>query len=211
MARYTGSKTKLSKRIGKNLFTKGARSFSPKDDYTKRPYKAGDHGPNSRFSRMSEFGRQLLEKQTIRFTYGVSEKQLGNLFKKAFKQQGDTAKIVISLLERRLDNVVYKSGLANSRSQSRQLVNHGHFLVNGQMVNIPSFVVKDGDVIIVKQNKLKSAFWTNFKLEVPNTIPSWIDASKDKTIKIIHSPLDEDMPSEFQVGAVVEYYSRKVR
>jgi small subunit ribosomal protein S4 len=212
MSRYTGSKTKLSKRVGRNLFLKGARSFSSKDDFAKRPYKAGQHGGgNRRPGRTSEFGRQLLEKQAIRFTYGLTEKQLGNLFKKAFRQTGDTGKIVLSLLERRLDNVIYKAGLANSRSQARQLVNHGHFTVNNQTTDIPSFVVKVGDVIKVKANKITKPFWQNFKLEVPNDVPAWLDTSKKHEIKVINTPLDEELPQDFKIGAVVEYYSRKVR
>lgn len=209
MARYTGPKTKLSKRIGRNLFMKGSRSFSSKDDYTKRPYKAGEHGSN-RFARTSQYGKQLLEKQSIKFTYGILEKQIANLFKNAFRTQGDTGKIVLRKLETRLDNVVYRAGLANSRSQARQLVNHGHFLVNGIKVNIPSYSLKVGDIITVKESKLKSAFWQNFKLEVPSETPTWLDNSKKNTIKIINLPLDEDLPKEFKIGAVVEYFSRKV-
>lgn len=211
MARYTGSKTKLSKRIGKNLFNKGARSYSAKDDFTKRPYKAGQHGSGRNFSRTSEYGKQLLEKQYIKFTYGIMEKQLANMFKKAFKQVGDTGKIVLTSLESRLDNSVYRAGLANSRSQARQLVSHGHFQVNGVTVNIPSYRLKSNDVVTIRKSKEKSAFWTNFKLEVPNTVPAWIDAANQKQFKVIHSPLDTDLPVEFNVGAVVEYYSRKVR
>ena len=140
MSRYLESKTKLSKRVKRNLFLKGSRSFSPKDDYAKRPFKAGMHV--KRFEKkLSNYGTQLLEKQAIRFTYGITEKQLSNLFKKAFTKQGDTGKIVLSALERRLDNVVYKGGLANSRAQARQLVNHGHFEINGKKVNIPSYTV----------------------------------------------------------------------
>jgi small subunit ribosomal protein S4 len=209
MSRYTGSKTKLSKRIGRNLFLKGARSFSAKDDYTKRPYRAGTQGKR-RFSRVSQYGKQLLEKQSIKFTYGLVEKQLANLFKKAFRIPGDTGKIALTLLERRLDNVVYRGGLANSRSQARQLVNHGHFTVNGQKVSIPSYTVKVGDLIEVKENKKKKAFWQNFKLEVPAETPSWLDSSKKMTIKIINNPIDDDLPKEVKIAAVVEYYSRKV-
>lgn len=209
MSRYTGSKTKLSKRIGRNLFLKGARSFSAKDDYTKRPYKAGTQGKR-RFSRVSQYGKQLLEKQSIRFIYGVTEKQLGNLFKKAFRTQGDTGKIALTMLERRLDNVVYRGGMANSRSQARQLVNHAHFTVNGKKVSIPSYSVSVGDVITVKENKLKKPFWQNFKLEVPAEAPSWLDSSKKNTIKVINLPLDEDLPKDIKIAAVVEYYSRKV-
>jgi len=209
MARYTGSKTKLSRRIGRNLYLKGPRSYSAKDDFTKHPYGAGDHGKTRR-SKVSEYGKQLLEKQAIKYTYGLMEKQFANLFKKAFKKVGDTGKIALGLLERRLDNVVYKAGLANSRSQARQLVTHGHFTINGVKVDIPSFTVSVNDLITVKANKLKSPFWENFQLLVPNGVPSWLDASKKNEIKVINLPLDEDLPIEFKIGAVVEYYSRKV-
>jgi small subunit ribosomal protein S4 len=209
MSRYTGSKTKLSKRVGKNLFLKGARSFSAKDDYAKRPYRAGTQG-KSRFSRVSEYGKQLVEKQTIKFTYGLVEKQLGNLFKKSFKTTGDTGKIALGLLERRLDNVVYRGSMANSRSQARQLVNHGHLTVNGQKVNIPSYTVSVGDIIEVKENKKKRPFWQEFKLEVPAEAPTWLDTSKKHVIKVINLPLDEDLPKDIKIAAVVEYYSRKV-
>lgn len=209
MARYIGSKTKLSKRIGRNLFLKGARSYSAKDDFSKRPYRAGQHGKN-RASKLSEYGKQLLEKQSIKFTYGLLEKQMANLFKKAFRQTGDTGKIALGLLERRLDNVIYRGGLANSRSQARQLVNHGHFTVNGITVDIPSYVVQVGDEIKVRPTKAKNTFWQNFELQIPGGVPSWLDNSKSKEIKVINLPLDEDLPTEFKIGAVVELYSRKV-
>jgi small subunit ribosomal protein S4 len=209
MARYTGSKTKLSRRIGKNLFLKGSRSFSAKDDFSKNPTKPGEKG-KGRFPRLSEYGKQLQEKQTIRYTYGLLEKQMGNLFKKAFKNTGDTGKVALGLLERRLDNVVYRGGLANSRAQARQLVNHGHFAVNGKKVDIPSYSVKQGDVITILEKKEKNTFWTNFKLEVPGETPNWLDNSKARQIKIINLPLDEDLPQEFKITAVVEWYSRKV-
>lgn len=209
MARYTGSKMKLSRKLGRNLFLKGARSYSPKDEFTKRPYRPGVQGKR-KFRRLSGYGKQLEEKQAVRYTYGLMEKQLTNIFKKAFKTDGDTGKTALGWLERRLDNVVYKSGLSNSRSQARQLVSHGHFTVNGQKVNIPSFKVEVGDVITVKSNKLTNAFWTNFQLEVPSDVPAWLDASKKFTIKVINLPTDEDLPKEFKIAAVVEWYSRRV-
>jgi small subunit ribosomal protein S4 len=209
MSRYIKPKTKLSKRVKKNLFLKGARSFSAKDDYAKRPVKSGMH--SKKFAKkLSNYGTQLLEKQAIRFTYGITEKQLGNLFKKAFTKQGDTGNFVITTLERRLDNVVYKGGLANSRAQARQLVNHGHFLVNGKMVNIPSYIVNTDDVITIKETKLKAPFWIEFKLEVPKDKTSWIDNAKTKTLKVLSLPLETDLPKEFNLPPVVEYYSRKV-
>jgi small subunit ribosomal protein S4 len=209
MARYTGSKTKLSKRVGRNLFLKGARSYSAKDDYARSLTKSV-RGKGKRPSRVSEYGKQLLEKQALRFTYGVMEKQMGNIFKKAFSQTGDTGKIALTTLERRLDNVVFKAGMANSRSQARQLVNHGHFSVNGVPTDIPSYTVKVGDEVTIKGNKVKKAFWENFKLEVPNDVPAWLDTSKKRVIKVINLPLETDLPQDFRIESIVEYYSRKV-
>jgi small subunit ribosomal protein S4 len=205
------AKAKLSRRVGRNLFLKGARSFSSKDDYSKRPFKptkGGGRKPSSNSS--SEYSKQLLEKQSIKYTYGIMEKQLINVFKKAFKQEGDTGNIALTMLEKRLDNVVYRAGLSNSRSQARQLVNHGHFLVNGKKVNIPSYQIKSGDIVEVKENKAKNAFWTNFQLEVPNESPSWLDSSSKQKIKILNLPIKEDLPQDFNISSVVEYYSNKV-
>ena len=209
MARYTGPRTKLSKKVGKNLFLKGSRSFSAKDDFTRRPGKSGVHG-TKKFKKVSEYGKQLIEKQILKFSYGIQEKQLSNVFKKAFKKQGDTAQNALMDLERRLDNVIYKAGLADSRAQARQLVTHGSFQVNGKNVNIPSYKVVAGEVIEVKKNKQANGFWSNFKLSVPNTVPTWIDASSKFTVKILNLPLETDLPKEFKLPYIVELYSRKV-
>lgn len=210
MARYTGSKTKLSKRVGRNLFLKGARSFSAKDDYAKKPQKPGQHGRSRRPSKLSEYGKQLLEKQVLRYTYGLMEKQLANVFKKAFAAKGDTGLYAMQQLERRLDNVVYKAGLSNSLAQARQLVAHGHFAVNGRKCDIPSAVLNQGDVVTVREGKQKAAFWVNFNLQVPHTPPTWLDASKKQTIKVLNAPLPEDLPQNINIAPIVEYYSRKV-
>lgn len=209
MARYTGSKTKLSKRVKKNLFLKGARSFSAKDDYTKAVTKSSTVR-GKRPSKLSEYGKQLVEKQTLKYTYGLMEKQLANLFKKSFKTKGDTGILALQALECRLDNVVYKAGLANSLAQARQLVSHGHFLVNNSKCNIPSRILVEGEIVTVKENKLKSTFWTNFNLEVPNTVPSWLDASKKYSVKVLNNPLPEDLPQHINIAPIVEFYSRKV-
>jgi len=210
MARLINSTTKLSKRVGRNLYLK-SRSFSAKDDYAKRPYKSGMHGgPRSKPSRTSEYGKQLLEKQAIRFTYGLMEKQLSRIFKKAFKKQGDTGKIALTELERRLDNVVYKGGLANSRAQARQLVNHGHFYVNNQKVDIPSYTVSAGDIITINTYKQKKEFWKSFSYIIPKSKLSWIDTSKKNQLTIISLPTEADLPQDFNISAVVEFYSRKV-
>lgn len=212
MARYLGSRTKLSKRVGRNLFLKGVRNYSAKDDYTKRPQKPGVHGSKrgGKQSSLSEYGKQLLEKQILRYTYGLMEKQLSNVFKKSFKIKGDTGKIALGLLERRLDNVLYRAGMSNSRSQARQLVTHGHLLVNGVPTNIPSFLVKVGDEITIKPNKLKAPFWTDFVLQVPNVVPTWLDTTKKHFVKVISLPIDDDLPQDIKTATIVEFYSRKV-
>ncbi len=209
MAKYIGSRTKLSRRVGRNLFLKGSRSFSAKDDFNKRPFKVSNSGKKPRPST-SEYSKQLLEKQALKYTYGLLEKQLSNIFKKSFASKGDTGQLALSLLERRLDNVVYRSGLANSRSQARQLVNHGHFLVNGVKTNIPSFTVKTGDTVVLKPSKANKNFWKNFQLDVPNEKPSWLDTSKKNEIKVVNHPIETDLPSDFNLAYIVEYYSRKV-
>jgi small subunit ribosomal protein S4 len=211
MARYLKSRTKLSKRVGQNLFLKGARSFSAKDDYTKHPFKPGMHARSRKPSKLSEYGKQLQEKQILRFTYGLMEKQLANVFKRAFKTKGDTGLIALQTLERRLDNVVYRSGLSNSLAQARQLVNHGHFELNGVKCDIPSALVKEGDVVTVRTSKAaKSNFWKEYKLLIPNTPPSWLDVSGKNSVKVLNLPLVEDLPQNINIAPIVEFYSRKV-
>jgi small subunit ribosomal protein S4 len=209
MSRYTKAKTKLSRRVNRNLFLKGARSFSAKDDFTKNPFKQSNAGKRRRPAN-SEYSKQLTEKQALRFYYGLSEKQLANVFKKSFKQTGDTSQIALTKLEMRLDNVIYRAGLANSRAQARQLVNHGQFEVNGVKTNIPSFLVKPGDVINVKANKQKSNFWSVYELQIPSGTPSWLDSSKKLTVKVLSMPIPEDLPDDVNMAYIVEYYSRKV-
>lgn len=204
------SKAKLSRRIGRNLFLKGSRSFSAKDDVSKRLFKPGQHGTARGFSRLSEYGKQLVEKQAIRFTYGLTEKQMRKVFKKAKKADDPTGIAFLTLLETRLDNVVYRGGLANSRSQARQLVNHGHFLVNGIKAEVPSIAINPGDVIEVKPSKAKNAFWTNFKLEIPAESPAWLSTTGMK-IKVVGNPVQEELPQEYNLGNIIEYYSRRVK
>jgi small subunit ribosomal protein S4 len=210
MSRLNGPRTKYSKRVGRNLFLKGARSYSAKDDYTKRPVKAGVHGNTKKFARISEYGKQLNEKQALRFVYGLTEKQLSNTFSKALHSKDETGYALLSLLEKRMDNIVYRAGLANSRAQARQLVSHGQFLLNGHRANIASQLLKAGDTITLKPNKKDNGFWSTFKLEVPNETVGWI-TKNDMTVKIITDPLVDDLPKEFNVGNIIEYYSRRVK
>jgi small subunit ribosomal protein S4 len=208
--RIITSKTKKSRRIGKNLFLKGARSYSAKDDFSKRPFKPGVHGNARGFAKNSEYSKQLAEKQALKFVYGLNESQMTNQFKKALKSKGETGVVLLQNLERRIDNVVYRAGLANSRAQARQLVNHGSFMVDGKSVTIPSYLVTTGEVITIKPKKAGNKFWTNFKLEVPNEAVAWMLMS-NQTIKVLNEPLSEDLPKDFNIAYIVEYYSRRVK
>lgn len=209
MARNLKSRIKLSRRVSRNLFLKGSRSFSPKDEYAKKPFKSAIAGKR-RPPTLSGYGKQLLEKQALKFTYGLLEKQLKNIFIEAFRRDGDTGIIALTLLEKRIDNVIYRGGLANSRSQARQLVNHGHFLINGKKVSIPSYKVKIGDVITIKAKKESQPFWKNFSLQIPNEAPSWLDTKENRKIKIVTDPLPVDLPQDINLPYIVEFYSRKI-
>jgi small subunit ribosomal protein S4 len=209
MARNLEAKEKLSRKIGRNLFSKGARSFSAKAAVNKRPYKPGAHGKTSGPSKLSEYGKQLQEKQIIKHVYGLLEKQFSRIFNKAQTKKGDTSVNLLTLLETRLDNVILKAGFAESKAQARQLVNHGHFNLNGKPVNIPSLNVKPKDVITLKENKKKSAFWQNFTLTIPSQKPSWLQVDDSiRKITVVTDPLTEDLPTNFKTELVIELYSR---
>ena len=149
MAKYTGSVCRLCRRENQKLFLKGDRCFSEKCGFERRGYPPGQHGQGR--IKFSEYGLQLREKQKIKRIYGLLEKQFRALFEKAESAKGITGTNLLSMLERRLDNVAYRSGFANSRSEARQLVRHGHFIVNGSRVNIPSFMVGKGDVVAMRE------------------------------------------------------------
>jgi small subunit ribosomal protein S4 len=209
MARNLEAKEKLSRKIGRNLFSKGARSFSAKAAVVRRPYKPGQHGKTSGITRLSEYGKQLQEKQIIKHVYGLLERQFRKIYTKALSKKGDTSHNLLLMLETRLDNVVLKGGLAESKSQARQLVNHGHFLLNGKPVNIPSIQVKPGDQISLKESKKKSVFWQNFSLTIPSQKPTWLQVDEtNKKITVVTEPLAEDLPTNFKTELVIELYSR---
>lgn len=209
--RYTGPKARKSRRLGKNLKLKGARSFSNKDEVAKKPYIPGQHGSPRGFARHSEYAKHMMERQAVRITYGLTEKQMRRVFKAAKNDaHNPTGVAFLSLLERRLDNTVYRAGLANSRNQARQLVNHGHFTVNGKKASTPSITVHEGDVIEVKSSKMKSPFWQNFTLDIPGEKLAWLDKSSFK-IKVLSSPTTDDLPDEYNMPYLIEYYSRRVK
>ncbi|MDO8676634.1 MAG: 30S ribosomal protein S4 [Candidatus Azambacteria bacterium] len=207
--RYTGPKEKLSRKVGENLGLKAERSFSPKSSFMKKPYRPGQHG-KARRRALSEFGTQMIEKQKLRFIYGLTEKQLKKYFNETKKRKGLTGNILLSILEKRLDNTVFKAGLALSRAIARQLTSHGHFLVNDKRINIPSYQVNVADTISIRpQSKLKLIFGgLDIRLK-KHDAPSWLEVDK-KTfeIKIKSEPKDDDLPKNLNMNAIVEYYSR---
>ncbi len=207
--RYTGPKEKLSRRIGENLGLKAERSFSPKSAFLKKPYKPGVHG-KSRRRALSEFGSQLLEKQKIKFTYGLTEKKLRKYFKEAKQKKGVTGDLLLSALEKRLDNAIYRSGLASSRTIARQLVNHGHFLVNNKKVDIPSYSVKIGDNITIKsKNRSKTIFIDLINRLKKHEEPFWLEVDKKNLEVVIKSePKNDDLPKNFSINMVIAYYSK---
>ena len=208
MARYTGPVEKLERRFGVSLNLKGERRLAGKSALDKRPYGPGQHG--QRRKKISEYGLQLNEKQKAKFMYGVSEKQFRNLFKEANRQEGNTGENLIALLERRLDNVVYRMGFATTRRFARQLVTHGHILVDGKRVNIPSYRVKPGQKIEIRE-KSKNNVQIKRAIELTNQtgIVDWVDVDKDKLFGIFtRIPERKEVEIPVEERLIVELYSK---
>ena len=200
--RYTGPKAKLCRRLGVNLFGT--------DKYTKilrrRQSKPGMHG--SKFSKKSEYGRQLDEKQKARFVFGLSERQISNYFKKAVSQTGDTGQNLLRLFERRLDNVIYVSQFAVTRMQARQMVSHGHFTLNGRRVDIPSMLVRPGDKIALIPKFAKSSLYSDLD-KLKDYSPKWLKVDLKKlTLEVLALPEKDDLEKSIDSQLIVEYYSR---
>lgn len=209
MSRYTGPKEKLSRRIGENLGLKAERSFSPKSSFLKKPYKPGAHG-KARKRALSEFGTQLLEKQKIRYSYGLTEKQLQKCFDEAKQKKGVTGDLLLMALEKRFDNMIFRSGFAGSRTIARQLVNHGHFLVNNKKVTIPSYSVKIGDIITIKPKSRSIMLFSELINKLKKyEAPAWLTVNKkDLDIVIKAEPTNNDLPKNFNMNTIIAYYSR---
>lgn len=205
MARYTGAVCKLCRREGKKLFLKGERCTSSKCSLERRSYAPGQHGQGRK--KLTEYGLQLRAKQTARRYYGLSESQFRKYFMMAVRQAGVTGDNLLRICESRLDNIVYSLGWATSRAEARQLVTHGHFLVNGKRVDIPSYLCKAGDVVAIKKGSLDS---DKFKaiLEKTGTIPAWLEAGDDNTAKIVALPTREQIEVPVEEHLIVEFYSR---
>lgn len=200
MARYTGPKHRLARREGVNILDKQSNSLQ-----RRLMVPPGVHGKKNK-RRLSEFGQQLREKQKAKVIYGMFEKQFKHLVKKVEKQKGDTSEMIIALLETRLDNVVYRLGFAKSRFQARQFVGHGHIVVNGKKLSIPSYQVKAGDIISIKEKIQKTPSIAELLVEKKETMP-FLDR-QGTSGKLVRMPKREDLVVPFNTQQIIEYYSR---
>lgn len=208
MARYLGSKCRICRREGVKLFLKGDKCFSNKCSFDRRGYAPGQHGQRRR--KVSDYAVHLREKQKVKRSYGLLEKQFHNLFKKAERMSGVTGENLLVLLERRLDNIVYRMGFAASRSEARQIVRHKQIMVNGKVVNIPSFLVKSGDKIAVRESarghlRIKSAVDNAQK----RICPSWIEVEGSSFSGLMKAfPDRSELPADYNENLIVELYSK---
>ena len=212
MARYTGPKEKIERRLGEKLFLKGERSYSSKAATVKKPYPPGMHGKKTKNRKLSEYGLQLVSKQKVRAIYRVLEKQFRKYVNQSLKSKGDSGQTLVQNLERRLDNTVFRMGFSDARDTARQLVGHGHFLVNEKFINIPSFKVKVGDIVKIKQNSARNKYFSSFlpgffKKYQP---PSWLEVDKENfTGRVKNLPnLAESGLDHKDIQAIIEFYSR---
>ncbi|MBM3243682.1 MAG: 30S ribosomal protein S4 [Candidatus Omnitrophica bacterium] len=211
MARYIDAVCRLCRRQGEKLFLKGTKCNADKCPINKRPYAPGQHGEGKgKRQKLSNYGLQLREKQKVKRTYGVLERQFRKYFDIASRSKGVTGKVLLQLLERRLDNVVFRMGLGVSRSQARQIVRHNFILVNSKRVNIPSFSVSKDDLIQVKaKEKALAKIKDNLELSKERSVPSWLEfKAADFSAKVLRLPEKEDIQQNIQEQLIVELYSK---
>jgi small subunit ribosomal protein S4 len=213
MARYTGPVCKLCRREGEKLFLKGERCFSPKCPFERdRGYPPGEHGRLAQFRRRrtSDYSRQLREKQKARRIYGVLERQFRRYFHEAERRSGLAGANLLTILESRLDNVVYRLGFADSRAHARQLVQHGHFVVNGHRTSVPSYIVRPQDRIMVREGSRKREYFRErAQLLDEGAVPNWLSLDTDTMMaRVLQLPAREDVTSDLNEQLIVEYYSR---
>lgn len=208
MARNTKSNCRICRRENLKLFLKGERCYTEKCAYDRRNYPPGQHGQNRK--KFSAYGTQLREKQKVKRMYGILENQFRNIFKEADRKKGITGETLLALLERRLDNIVYRLGFANSRDEARQLVRHNHFLVNHSRVNIPSYLVKPGDVIELREKSKKIVRILEALEGVARRgVPQWLELEKDQMKGSVKGlPTREDITIPIQEKLIVELYSK---
>jgi small subunit ribosomal protein S4 len=210
MARDNNAQCRICRRAGIKLYLKGERCFTPKCAIVKRNYPPGVQGAKKSKPRLTPYGLQLREKQKAKIYYGMSESQFRQYFEQASKKVGDTGVMVQQYLEMRLDNVVYRAGLAHSRQTARELVSHGHFSVNGKKVTIPSYQVRVGDSVAVRDIKKKSAYFVNLPRVMERyQAPVWLSAdAKNMEAKVVSVPTPEDAAPVYNMKSIVEFYSR---
>ena len=208
MARYKDEQCRRCRREGQKLFLKGDRCYSDKCSVSRRNYAPGEHGQKR--TKLSEYGTQLREKQKTKAYYGVSEKQFRKYFEMASNKKGNTGNNLLQILESRLDNVVYRLGYGSSRAQARQLVNHGQFEVNGKKVDIPSYLVKAGDVITVRENKKENAtIKANVEANAARPVPAWLELNNETLSgKVVRLASREDVDIPVEEHLIVELYSK---
>lgn len=210
MARYTGPRCRLCRREGMKLFLKGERCYTDKCAFERRSYPPGQHGPTQLRVKLSDYGVRLREKQKVKRIYGISEKQMRKYYDMAINMPGPSGHNLLQLLERRLDNVVYRLGFAQSRAQARQMVNHGFFLVNGKPVDIPSYLVKPGDVIELKEKyRSNQQIQESLQVRLQRGIPPWLELDADNFKGVVKAlPSREDITIPIQESYIIEFYSR---
>ncbi len=212
MAKYLGPACKLCRREGEKLFLKGERCFTPKCAFERRGFAPGQHGPSSqgRSERLSDYARQLRAKQKSRRVYGVLERQFARYFSIAQRRRGLTGLNLLQILETRLDNVVFRLGYAVNRREARLLVTHGHFMVNGRRTDIPSMLLRPGDVLSVREGSRSSEYFkTLTEAAESRTVPAWLDRSlKDLSGKVLRQPERAEIDGNLTEQLIVEYYSR---
>ena len=208
MARYTGAVCRMCRREGQKLFLKGSKCYSEHCPFVARGYAPGQHGQNRK--KVSEYGLQIRAKQTARRYYGVLEGQFAHYFDIAERKSGQTGENLLRLLECRMDNVVYRLGLANSRAEARQLVRHNHFKLNGSKVNIPSLLVKEGDVITLSEKSRQSEKFKAIDESCGSRpVPMWLDMNREQfTGKVVRMPNRDDIDLEVEEHLIVELYSK---
>ena len=208
MARYTGPSCKLCRREGKKLYLKGDRCLTDKCAVSRRATVPGQHGAGRK--TVKEYGMQLREKQTARRYYGVQEKQFKKYYEAADKKEGISGENLLSILETRFDNVVYRMGMASSRKEARQLVRHGHFTLNGKKADIPSILVRVGDVIALKEKSRASEKMKGLMEAMADvTAPKWLELDKEAvSVKVIAAPARDDIDFEFNEQLIIELYSK---
>ncbi len=210
MARYTEAYCRICRRNGIKLMLKGERCFTEKCAMERRSGPPGVHGAGKRRAKQSERGIQLMEKQKAKYTYGMFERQFRRFFNEAARMPGITGENLLTLLERRLDNVVFRLGFADSRSQARQLVRHGHFKINGRKTNVPSCLVKAGDIIEWRKESTKTEYYKTLIEKIEDKdVPEWLEIDKSSLLgRVLRLPTGEEIRVNFDEKAIVEWYSR---